>query len=73
VTLSLVLAGRLELSLEVVDQGNGVGQSLLADGLHLVPAGEPVFAAVSPGNVRSLRLFLTAGFRPIGSEVIIQT
>jgi hypothetical protein len=73
VTLSRGLAGRLELSIEVVDQGNGVGPSLLAAGLHLVPAGEPVFAAVSPGNVRSLRLFLTAGFRPIGSEVIIQT
>jgi GNAT superfamily N-acetyltransferase len=75
VTLSHGLAGRLELSIEVDDalQGKGIGGSLLADGLDLVPAGTPVFAAVSPGNVRSLRLFLAAGFTPIGSEVIVQT
>jgi hypothetical protein len=30
-----------------------------------------VFAAVSPGNARSLRSFLAAGFVPIGGEVII--
>lgn len=74
VTLAAGLAGRLELSIEVSDhlQGKGVGASLLDDGLGLVPAGELVFAAVSPGNVRSLRAFLRAGFEPIGSEVIIQ-
>ncbi len=75
VTLGHGLAGRLELSIEVSDalQGKGIGGALLADGLALVPAGQPVFAAVSPGNVRSLRLFLAAGFTPIGSEVIVQT
>jgi GNAT superfamily N-acetyltransferase len=73
VTLAHGLAGRLELSIAVSTerQGQGVGASLLADGLRLVPEGEPVFAAVSPGNVRSLRLFLRAGFEPIGSEVIV--
>jgi hypothetical protein len=40
--------------------------------LRLVPAGEPVFAAVAPGNACSLRAFLAAGFTPVGSEVIIQ-
>ena len=41
------------------------------DALSLVPAGEPVFAAVSPGNARSLRAFLAVGFYPIrhGGEV----
>jgi hypothetical protein len=75
VTLGRGLAGRLELSIEVDAgrQGTGVGAGLLADGLALVPAGELVFAAVSPGNVRSLRLFLAAGFTPVASEVIVTT
>lgn len=74
VTLSRGLAHRLEISVEAVSagQGRGWGRSLLRDALGLVPAGEPVFAAVSPGNARSLRAFLGAGFRPIGSEVIIR-
>ncbi|WP_275461151.1 hypothetical protein [Streptomyces noursei] len=46
--------------------------SLLAEALSLVPAGEPVFAAVSPGNARSLRAFLACGFTPIGSEVLLR-
>jgi hypothetical protein len=29
-----------------------------------------VFAAVAPGNARSLRAFLAEGFVPLGSEVI---
>ena len=37
-------------------------------------AGEtgPVFAAVSPGNARSLRTVLALGFAPVGSEVLLQ-
>lgn len=75
VTLGRGLAGRLELSIEVNAgrQGRGLGAGLLADGLALVPAGEIVFAAVSPGNVRSLKLFLAAGFTPVASEVIVTT
>jgi GNAT superfamily N-acetyltransferase len=74
VTLAHGLADRLELSIELSDdlQGKGIGAALLHDGLARVPAGQPVFAAVSPGNVRSLKAFLAAGFVPIGSEVIIQ-
>jgi hypothetical protein len=72
VILARGLAGRLELSIAVTaEQGRGVGPGLLADGLALVPEGHLVFAAVSPGNVRSLRLFLRSGFEPIGSEVIV--
>jgi hypothetical protein len=73
VTLSRGLAGRPELSIEAAPEGHGrgFGRSLLADALSLVPAGEPVFAAVSPGNARSLRAFLAVGFTPIGSEVLI--
>jgi GNAT superfamily N-acetyltransferase len=74
ITLSAGLAGRRELSVEVAPhgQGRGWGRSLLTDALGLVPPGEPVFAAVSPGNARSLRAFLAVGFVPIGSEVIIR-
>jgi hypothetical protein len=75
VTLANGLAGRRELSIELADPANasrGRGRSLLRDALALVPAGEPVFAAVSPGNARSLRAFLAAGFTPLGSEVILR-
>ncbi|GLZ81579.1 N-acetyltransferase [Actinorhabdospora filicis] len=72
VTLAAGLAGRLELSIETAATGRGDGPSLLADALALVPAGEPVFAAVSPGNARSLRAFLRLGFTPVGGEVIIR-
>jgi hypothetical protein len=74
VTVSDGLAGRLELSVEAspAGQGQGWGRGLLHDALGLVPAGHPVFAAVSPGNARSLRAFLGLGFVPIGSEVVIR-
>jgi hypothetical protein len=74
ITLSCGLAGRRELSIEAEPEGHGRGwgRSLLADALGLVPAGEPVFAAVSPGNARSLRAFLGVGFVPIGSEVVVR-
>jgi len=75
VTLASGLAGRTELSVELhrpQDGSHGHGRSLVADALSLVPVGEPVFAAVSPGNARSLRAFLAAGFTPIGAEVILR-
>lgn len=74
VTLADGLAGRRELSIELLSPGTcgrGRGRSLLTDALSLVPAGEPVFAAVSPGNARSLRAFLACGFEPVGSEVVL--
>ncbi|MGQ4332179.1 hypothetical protein [Streptomyces hayashii] len=75
VTLAAGLAGRPEISVELrcpEDGGRGRGRSLLRDALTLVPEGEPVFAAVAPGNARSLRAFLAAGFTPIGSEVLVR-
>jgi hypothetical protein len=70
VTLASGLAGRRELSVEAEPRGHGrgVGRSLIADALGLVPDGAPIFAAVSPGNARSLRAFLGLDFVPIGSE-----
>ncbi|WP_240150357.1 MULTISPECIES: hypothetical protein [Streptomyces] len=75
ITLADGLAGRRELSIELhrtEDSSRGHGRSLLTDALSLVPEGEPVFAAVSPGNARSLRAFLACGFTPIGSEVLLR-
>jgi hypothetical protein len=74
VTLACGLAGRPELSLELAPerQGAGEGGGLLTEVLRLVPAGSPVFAAVSPGNARSLRMFLRHGFTPLSSEIQIQ-
>jgi hypothetical protein len=76
VTVARGLAGRLEVGVELLDPdgrgGRGDGRSLLRDALTLFPAGAPVFAAVAPGNARSLRAFLALGFTPLSSEVILR-
>jgi GNAT superfamily N-acetyltransferase len=66
------LAGRREVSFEVdpVRRNRGLGRLLVAAARHLAPAGEPLFAQVSPGNAASLRVVEAAGFRPIGAEVL---
>lgn len=73
VTISCGLAGRREMSIELADTdgSSGLGRELIADARGAVSADDFLFAAVSPGNARSLRSFLAAGFVPIGSEVII--
>jgi RimJ/RimL family protein N-acetyltransferase len=66
------LAGRWEIAFEVEPEarGRGLGTALASAGPWLAP-GDPVFAQVSPGNVASLRVLLAAGYRPIGSEVLL--
>lgn len=73
VTFGRGLAGRLEISVEAAPQGQGRGwgRSLIHEALRLVPDGDLVFAAVAPGNARSIRAFLGLGFTIIGSETII--
>lgn len=73
VTIAAGLAGRREMSVELVGaaHGAGAGRRLIDETRRLVPAGEWLFAAVSPGNARSLRAFLSQGFVPIGSEVLL--
>jgi L-amino acid N-acyltransferase YncA len=51
--------------------GRGHGRRFIDDAVCRAPADRWLFAAVSPGNARSLRAFLAAGFRPLASEVII--
>jgi GNAT superfamily N-acetyltransferase len=68
------LAGRSELAFEVAPgaRGAGLGRALVTAGRALVPAGEPVYVQVSPGNVPSLRAVLAAGgFTPIGGEILL--
>jgi GNAT superfamily N-acetyltransferase len=66
------LAGRREVSFEVdpARRNRGLGRLLVAAARHLTPAGEPLFAQVSPGNAASLRVVEAAGLRPIGAEVL---
>ena len=72
-TISRGLAGRQEMSIEIVTDlhDSQAGRGLITDALAAVPAGGLLFAGISPGNARSLRSFLAAGFTPIGSEVVI--
>jgi hypothetical protein len=72
VTIGRGLARRLEVSIEVEPGGRGAGsgRALAVAARVLGPADEPLFAQVSPGNAASLRAFLAAGYRPIGSEVL---
>nr|WP_246619508.1 GNAT family N-acetyltransferase [Streptomyces corallincola] len=76
------VAGRLEVSVEVDDGVRqhseartgtaprpGLGHQLAFNARHL--ADGPVWAQVSPGNARSLRAFLAAGYVPVGAEALL--
>jgi GNAT superfamily N-acetyltransferase len=67
------LAGRWETAFEVEPsaRGRGLGRWLAAAAAQLVPAGEPVFAQVAPGNAASLRAVVAAGFTPLCAEVLL--
>ncbi|MGW0971515.1 N-acetyltransferase family protein [Streptomyces sp. NPDC002516] len=71
VVLGRGVAGRLEVSVEVADgvRRRGLGRLLVTAARHL--AAEPVWAQVSPGNARSVRAFLAAGYRPVGAEALL--
>lgn len=72
VVLGRGAAERLEIAIEVdaTERSRGVARRALADALHLVDVGEPVFAQIAPGNAAALRAALGAGFAPIGGEVL---
>lgn len=73
VTLGEGLAGRHEMGIEVREDlhNSGAGRRLIHEARKLVSPDAHVFAGVSPGNARSLRAFLSQGFVPVASEVII--
>jgi hypothetical protein len=66
------LCGRWEVGYEITPgaRGREFGRRLVAAARRLVPAGEPVWAQVAPGNAASLRSTLAAGFTPVGAEVL---
>jgi len=75
VVIGTGLAGRRELSVELLDPasgGRGHGRRLIAAGLAQVAEGERCWAQVAPGNAASLRAFLAGGFVPVCSEVLIE-
>jgi GNAT superfamily N-acetyltransferase len=63
---------RWEVGFEVTPErrNRGLGRRLLAAARGLVPAGEPLWAQVAPGNAASMRSTLAAGFAPVGAEVL---
>jgi GNAT superfamily N-acetyltransferase len=66
------LACRLECAFEVEPgaRHRGLGRRLALAARTFVPADGAIFAQVAPGNVASVRALLSAGFRPIGGEVL---
>ena len=66
------LGGRWETAFEVAPEarGRGLGAVLATAARHLVPDHRPVFAQVAPGNLPSLRSLLTAGYAPVGGELL---
>lgn len=74
ITIGVGVGGLPEIGVEVAEsvRGRGLGRSLIADAQGLVEAGEPVVAAVAPGNALALRAFLAAGFTPVGSVQLVR-
>lgn len=66
------VAGRWEVAVEVEEgvRHLEVGRRLVSAARRLT-GGAPVWAQVSAGNARSLRAFQAAGYRPVGSEVLL--
>lgn len=66
------LCDRWEVGYEIAPgaQGKGAGRRLVAAACGLVPAGEPLWAQVAPGNAASMRSTLAVGFVPVGAEVL---
>ncbi len=66
------LCGRWDFGFEVAPEarGRGLGRRVVQAALGLVPAGEPLWAQVVPGNAASLRAVLAAGFVPVGAEML---
>jgi RimJ/RimL family protein N-acetyltransferase len=64
--------GAIEVAIEIQPsrRNQGVARQALTEARRLVGSDGLLFAQTAPGNAASIRTFLTAGFRPIGSEVL---
>lgn len=69
------VAGRLETAVEVDDdrRSRGLGRRLAIAARHLIPDGAVLWAQVPPANAASVRAFLSAGFTPVGAEVLFSS
>ena len=72
VILGRGLAERTEVAIEITPnrRNQGVARQALTEARRLAGTDQLLFAHTAPGNAASIRAFLTAGFRPIGSEVL---
>jgi hypothetical protein len=66
------ICGRWEIGYEVAPDARdkGLGRRIVAAARGLVPAGEPVWAQVAPGNAASLRSTIAGGYVPVAAEVL---
>jgi RimJ/RimL family protein N-acetyltransferase len=69
------LANRTEVAIEIDPnrRNQGIARQALTEARRIVGAGQLLFAQTAPGNAASIRTLLTAGFQPIGSEVLFFT
>lgn len=69
------VAGRLETAIEVDDdrRSRGLGRRLAIAARHLIADGAVLWAQVPPANAASVRAFLSAGFTPVGAEVLLSS
>ncbi|TCC43618.1 GNAT family N-acetyltransferase [Kribbella sindirgiensis] len=67
------LAGRLECAIEVPPEArdHGNGRRLARTARALIGSDASVWAQITPGNAASMRTFLAAGFKPVGSEALL--
>ncbi|MFF0437033.1 GNAT family N-acetyltransferase [Streptomyces sp. NPDC004327] len=72
VTLGRGVAGRMEVAVEVDEDARhrGLGRALATAARQLTPDAV-VWAQNTPGNARSVRAFLAAGYRPVGAEALL--
>jgi hypothetical protein len=66
------LANRTEVAIEIDPnrRNQGIARQALTEARRIIGAGQLLFAQTAPGNAASIRTLLTAGFQPIGSEVL---
>jgi hypothetical protein len=72
-TIGRGVAGRWEVSIEVDEQerDRGLGRALALSARHLIPPGSVLWSQQAAGNARSVRAFQSAGYRPVGAEILL--
>ncbi|WP_250029018.1 GNAT family N-acetyltransferase [Paractinoplanes maris] len=72
-TIGRGVAGRHEVSIEVDGAAaeRGLGRALALSARHLIPADAVLWSQQATGNARSIRAFQSAGYRPVGAELVL--